>query len=101
MDKERYIPVVTYGKINWTANVEAPSNDRALLLNSRPGASKHNPTMKDSKFHATTDAGLWYLVCNSGDIPEPLKQRFTKYSMLLKAVREYYDKKEVDVKEVA
>lgn len=93
--------MVTYGKINWSANIEAPSNDRVLLLSSRPGASKHNPTMKEAKFYARTDASLWYLVCNNGDIPEPLKQKFTKYSLLLKAVREYYDKKEVDVKEAA
>ena len=90
-----------FGKINWSANLEAPSTDRVLLLSSRPGASKHNHQYKDSKFYAKTDASLWYLSCENGSIPEPLKQKFTKYSMLLRTVREYYDRKEVDVKEVA
>lgn len=90
-----------YGKIKWTANIEAPSNDRVLLLNSRTGASKANPTLKDSRFYARTDAGLWYFVSEHGDIPEALKQKFTKYSLLLEAVRKYYDKREVDVKEAA
>ena len=87
--------------ITWTANTETPDYQRVLLLNSRPNASKHNHQYKDSKFYARTDAGLWYFAGDSGDIPEPLKQRFTKYSLLLKAIREYYDKKEVDVKEAA
>ena len=93
--------VSSFAKIQWTANIEAPSNDRVLLLNTRPGASKHdNPFKKDVKLHIKTDGALWYCHFDApASNPEPLKQRWTKYSLLLKAIKDYYNKKEVDVTE--
>lgn len=90
--------MVTFGKMNWTANVEAPSNDRVLLMTSRPGASEKH---KEFRMNVKTDANLWYGHFDAPAVlPEPLKQKFTKYSLLLQAVRNYYDKKEIDVKEL-
>ena len=92
--------MVEYGKIKWLENFEAPSNDRVLLLNTRPGASKHEHTLKNVNLHVKTDANLWYCHFDApAQLPEPLKQKWTKYSLLYKAVTDYYNKKEIDVTE--
>lgn len=44
--------------------------------------------------------GLWSLKYEFGAVPEPLRQQFTSFSALNKVVKEYYHKRNIEVKEV-
>lgn len=89
--------VNNFAKIQWTANVETPSNDRVLLLSSdKPKGSHHN---FPDRITATTEGTLWFVKLDKGSPPEPLKQRWTKFSTLFQAVKDYYNKKEIQVTE--
>jgi hypothetical protein len=72
-----------YAKIHWQENITPSSHDRVLSLYDKKGTKMH-------VLHARTDAALWYLHTEDGRLPEALKQRWTKYSTLLQAVRKYY-----------
>jgi hypothetical protein len=80
-----------FAKINWQEN-STPSNDRVLLLSGKDG-------IKDNKLHAKAVGTLWQLNFEDGRLPEPLKQRWTKYSTLLKAVKDYYALKNIEITE--
>lgn len=67
-----------------------PSNDRVLLLSGKDG-------IKKNKLLAKSEGTLWYVRFVEGVLPEPLKQRWTKYSILLKAVRDYYALKNIEI----
>lgn len=86
------------------------SNDKIIVLTPVEGeAGRTSAGMIDkriftgeNKLHAKYDAqtNLWAAHYEFGSIPEPLKQKFTKFSLLLDCVKEYYKKRNVDVKEV-
>lgn len=86
--------MVNFAKIQWTANVEAPSNDRVLLLYAK---GKEKP--QDNKMRAKVEGTLWYCSFEKGELPETLKQRWTKYSALLEAVKKYYNRHNIEVTE--
>lgn len=94
MDKEWQLPVVNFAKIQWTANVEAPSNDRVLLLHAR---GKEKP--QDNKLRIVADGHLWHCSFEKGWAPEGLKQKWTKASDAVKAVKAYYANKDIEVTE--
>jgi hypothetical protein len=75
----------SFAKINWQESI-TPSNDRVLLLSDKKGT-------KINRLHAKTEGALWYVHFEDGRLPEPLKQKWTKYSSLLKAVKTYYGNK--------
>jgi hypothetical protein len=80
-----------FAKLHWQENI-TPTNDRVLLLSGKDG-------IKANKLHAKTEGALWYVHFEDGRLPEPLKQRWTKYSTLLKAVKEYYALKNIEITE--
>lgn len=54
-----------------------------------------------NKLHAVLeDNGLWSLHYDSGMMNEQLRQRFTSLSMALRTVKEYFNKRNIDIKEV-
>jgi hypothetical protein len=56
----------------------------------------------DNKLHAKWDfnTNLWRLELDNGSLPEPLKQRFTKFEYAERIVKTYYEKRNVTIKEV-
>jgi len=86
--------MVEYGKIKWAANVETPSTDRVLLLQAR-GDEKP----QDNKLRIRADGHLWHCSFEKGWPPEALKQKWTKASAAVAAVKEYYAKKKIEVTE--
>lgn len=56
----------------------------------------------ENKLHAIFDPerSMWYLKFDSGLLPEAFKQYFTTFAVLLKFVKQYYEKRNVLVKEV-
>jgi hypothetical protein len=95
--------VVEYAKINWTANIPDPENSHILSLHFKEGKRPKDipPDALKHKLKAKTEGALWYITMHGdgGTVPEPLKQRWTKYSMLLNAVRNHFDKRDIEVKE--
>lgn len=54
-----------------------------------------------NRLHAVMeDNGLWSLHYDSGVMNEPLKQKFTSFHILLKTVKQYFERRNVRVKEV-
>lgn len=83
----------TLEKIHWQEQA-LPSSDKVLLLTAR---GEEKP--QENKLRAKCDASLWFCSFEKGHIPEALKQKWTKYSLLVKAVTDYYAKKKIEVKE--
>lgn len=81
------------GKIHW-AEQPLPDNERVFSL-----IAKGEEKPQENKLRAKTEGSLWYCSFEKGLVPEALKQRWTKYSMLRQAVTEYYKKKKIEVKE--
>lgn len=56
----------------------------------------------ENKLHAIYDVprGFWSLKYEIGGLPEPLKQRFTHFSELLKYVTHYYKTRNIEVVKV-
>ena len=44
--------------------------------------------------------GLWFCRYNDGNLPEPLKVKFTSVSKLLSHIKTYYEKRNVEIVEV-
>lgn len=44
--------------------------------------------------------GLWILKYDSGSLPEPLRQQFTNFTILMKFLRQYFHKRNIEIKEV-
>lgn len=86
--------MLEYAKIHWTANAEAPSNDRVLLLQ-----AKGNEKPQDNKLRIKADGALWYCSFEKGWPPEVLKAKWTKASKAVEAVKEYYNKRKIEVTE--
>ena len=80
-----------FAKLHWAENA-TPTNDKVLILSDKDGA-------KANKLHAKAEGTLWALHFEDGRLPEPLKQRWTKYSNLLKATKEYYALKKIEITE--
>lgn len=54
-----------------------------------------------NKLHAVLESnGLWSFHYDFGIMNEPLKQKFTSFSIALKTAKLYFDKRNIDVKEV-
>lgn len=56
----------------------------------------------ENKLHAIKDEETchWYMKYDSGGLPEPLKQRFTSFKMLVKFANEYYRGRNLQIKEI-
>lgn len=80
-----------FAKVYFNTEI-TPSNDRVLLLSDKDGIRKN-------KLRAKTEGTLWYVSFEEGRLPEPLKQKWTKYSTLLKAVQDYYALKDITILE--
>lgn len=55
-----------------------------------------------NKLHAIMDPQtlMWSLKFEKGIVPAPLKQKFTKFSLLEKFVRDYFKARNIEVKEI-
>lgn len=88
-------------------NQELPSTEKHLILKVREGKKPLSASQGiiderlfkgENKLWAKYDT-LWYLAYDSGTIPPALQQRWTKYSYALKAAKEYFNKRNIDVLE--
>lgn len=80
--------------------------DRVLVLKPMAGKTVIDTTGNmdkrlftgDNKLHVLFENGqLWRLKFEHGDVPPPLRQKFTSFSIALKTAREYYAKRNVQV----
>lgn len=55
----------------------------------------------DNTLHAKLDltGHLWYLEMDKGELPAPLKQKFTGLGSLMRTVTEYYKKRNIEIVE--
>lgn len=84
--------------------------DRAFLLAQMEGKKGQDSSglvdprlfTGDNKLHAVKekDTCLWYLKYEHGSVPVPFRQRFTHFYVLEKFVRDYYAKRNIEVKEI-
>src|SRR5882672_11382398 len=84
--------------------------DRVLVLEPIEGLDpKRNTGLVDTslftgtnKLHAKMDPAttLWSFQYERGILPEPLKAKFTKFSILLKYADDYFKKRNIQIKEV-
>lgn len=86
------------------------STDRVIVIKRKEG--EHTLNSKgivdnrlftgQNKLHAVfdPDCSMWYLKFDAGLLPPAFKQHFTSFSKLLKFVTEYYDKRNIEIKEV-
>jgi hypothetical protein len=93
---------------NYERNIVNRSNDRILELVIRDkDKPKNSIGLVDNRLfsggnrlHAVQDAGLWYLKYDKGKIPAVLEQKFTTFSALLRCTKNYFDQRNIDIKEV-
>lgn len=85
------------------------SNDRILELVKIPGKDTRNTAglvdnrlfTGENKLHAVMEPnGLWSLKYDSGNLPEFLRQQFTSFSILLRTLKEYFYKRNIEIKEI-
>lgn len=86
------------------------SQDRVLVLSVIDGKDARGTTglvdtnlfAGTNKLHAKMDpqTSFWYMQYEKGILPEPLKQRFTSFKILLKFVEEYFKRRNIEIKEV-
>lgn len=83
------------------------SPDRILVLNKvdpKQGTGMIDPEAfgGNNPLHAKMDpqTTFWYLQYERGVLPEPLKQRYTSFKTLLKYAGEYFEKRNISIKEV-
>ena len=84
-------------------------NDRVISLRPMEGKTVRDVSgMTDprsftgeNKLHALFDENtqLWYLKYDSGALPNPLKQRWTNFTILLKDVKMYFAKRNIVAEE--
>lgn len=83
----------------------SPMNDMVMMSRKRTTFNAHM-FQGDKQLHAIQDAGLWYLAYKSsdgtgaGNLPEPLKQRWTSFNQLLKFIIPYFESRGVKVDEI-
>lgn len=89
--------------------VKMLSEDRILVLKVREGGPKsstgivdHRLFNGDNKLHAMFDKeySMWYLKYDSGKIPPQLDQKWTSFPKLLETTTGYFNKRNIDIKEV-
>lgn len=83
------------------------STDRIIELKTREGTKGDgrlgiDPRLfnGENKLHAIQDSGLWRLKYERGALPGFLQQKFTNFNVLMKYLTEYFNRRNVDVKEV-
>jgi hypothetical protein len=86
------------------------TSDRVIKLKPREGEKPLNSKgmvdtrlfSGDNNIHVKMDkqSSLWYFEYDNGVLPQQLQQRFTSYSKALDFAKQYYDRRNVDVKEV-
>ena len=56
----------------------------------------------ENRLHAVKDPqfNFWYMKYDSGRLPEPLQQKFTSFTALLKFAEDYMARRNVRIKEV-
>jgi len=56
----------------------------------------------DNKLHAIRgpNDSMWHLRYDSGIVPAALQQKFTSFNILFKLVTEYFNKRNIEVKEI-
>lgn len=88
---------------------KARNTDRILVLSLREGGARGTSGLLDNRLfkgsnrlHAIIDGQtlLWSLKYDEGIIPPVLRQRFTSFQFLLDYCRNYFDKRNIDIKEV-
>lgn len=94
-------------EFNMAKNV---SNEREIILQPKEGYNTldskggiDNRLFKGTnKLHAIldTDVSLWHMKLDAGLLPQPFQQRFTTFNKLLDFVKDYYEKRNVEIKEV-
>lgn len=83
----------------------SPISEMVLMSRKRSTFNAHM-FQGDKQLHAIQDAGLWYLAYKSsdgtgaGNLPEPLKQRWTNFNQLLKFLISYFEARGVKVDEI-
>jgi len=85
-------------------------DDRILVLKVKEGQKPKDSTglvdprlfTGENKLHAIIEpqSGLWYFKQEFGGLPQPLKQKFTKFSSALEHARRYYESRNIDIVEV-
>lgn len=99
------------GKVDVDKNVEKHrSTDRVFVLEvmegktgkSAGGLLDNRLFTEENKLHAIQNPSscLWYLKYEQGIVPEPLRQQFTNFNALHKYVEGYFNKRNVNIKEV-
>jgi len=91
-------------------NTNIRSDDRVIVLAPMPGKStKSSMGLTDNrlftgenKLHAIFDGGLrlWHLRYEIGGLPEPLKNRWTRFNDMIKDVTSYFKTRNVQVVKV-
>jgi hypothetical protein len=86
------------------------STDRVLVLSvidgqrplSSTGLADPRLFTGENKLHAIKDPQtcMWFLKYEQGGIPPVLKQMFTSFKMLLKFTRDYFEKRNIEIKEI-
>lgn len=86
------------------------SSDRVLVLSPKEGADPLNTLgLVDKRLfsgknnlHCIMDkqTSLWYFNYDSGLIPQPLQQRFTSFTKAYNFAEQYFNKRNVEIKEV-
>lgn len=85
-------------------------NDRVLVLKKRD-AAKNTTTdtglidnrlfTGGNKLHAVMQPnGLWALNYDFGILPPPLRQEFTSFTQVMKFLKQYFHKRNIEIKEV-
>lgn len=92
---------------NSASDSKNKSNDRILVLTKKEGTSAVNVKGQvdnrlftgQNKLHCTLDpqTGLWSLKMEQGFLPGGLDKSFTSYSKAVSFVREYYNKRNVEI----
>src|SRR5271167_4518301 len=81
------------------------ANDVVLMSRKRTTFNAHM-FQGDKQLHAVQDSGLWYLVYKTldgrgaGNLPEPLKQRWTNFNQLIKFLVPYFESRGVRIEEI-
>lgn len=84
--------------------------DRVLVLKPKEGhTAKTTGGLVDKRIftgenniHAIMDPeyGHWHVKYDSGTVPQQLQQRWTSFSKLYEFVKQYYDKRNIEITEV-
>lgn len=89
-------------------NTSNHSNDRILELTIKDKTKPKNSIglvdnrlfTGGNRLHAIQEVGLWRLKYDQGKLPRALDQRFTGFSQLLKVVKDYFELRNIEIKEI-